>query len=196
MKLILFDFDGTLTTKDSFLEFIKFTDGQVKFYFALLLLSPVLVGMKLGLVSNEYAKGLLLAFFYKGKPKEELEALGEQFFEKKLSKLLRPKGLEEIQKHQAAHQEIALVSASVDFWLKPFARQMNMKLICTKSAYQNGKFSGKFDGKNCIGPEKVKRICEEYHLKDYEILVAYGDTKGDREMLALADEAFFKPFRN
>ncbi|MGB0524661.1 MAG: HAD-IB family hydrolase [Flammeovirgaceae bacterium] len=196
MKLILFDFDGTLTTKDSFLEFIKFTHSPLQLWGGLLLLSPILIGMKLGIFSNEFAKPLLLSLYYRGKSKEELEHLGQLFHRDYLPKILRAKGIAEIQAHQAAGQTLALVSASVEIWLKPFAEQMGMTLICTKAAYRDGKFIGKFDGKNCIGPEKVKRICEAFNLKDFDELIAYGDTAGDREMLALADQTHFKPFRD
>lgn len=42
----VFDFDGTLTTKDTLLEFIKFSCGTGKFYFVFLLYIPLLVLME------------------------------------------------------------------------------------------------------------------------------------------------------
>lgn len=195
MKLILFDFDGTLTTKDSFLEFIKFTHGSWALYLGILLLSPILIGMKLGVISNEFAKSSLLSLYYKGKSHSQLNDLAESFYSTHLSAQLRRKGLEEIKRYQADNQTIALVSASVDIWLKPFAKAMNLILICTEAEFKGDRFSGRFSSMNCIGPEKAKRIRSHFNLDDYEEIIAYGDTRGDREMLELADLSYYKPFR-
>ena len=195
MKLVLFDFDGTLTTKDSFLEFIKFTHGSGRFWLGMLWLSPLLIAMKLSLVSNEFAKAKLLSLFYKNKSKDEIDHWALAFHKDYLPKILRTEGIKKIKEYQADNQEVALVSASVDMWLQPFANQHQLNLICTKAAYLGNRFSGKFDSLNCIGPEKVRRVCKEYDLKKFDQIIAFGDSKGDKEMLALADEAHFKPFR-
>jgi phosphoserine phosphatase len=60
----------------------------------------------------------------------------------------------------------------------------------------NGRFAGRYDGSNCHGIEKVRRIRECFDLNEFDRVYAYGDTPGDRPMLTLADEAFYKPFRD
>ena len=54
--------------------------------------------------------------------------------------------------------------------------------------------TGKTFKKNCHDPEKVKRIRELYNLSDYKYIYAYGNSRGDHEMLDIADERHYKPF--
>lgn len=76
-------------------------------------------------------------------------------------------------------------------------RQKNgIVLIATKLEIRGSKLTGKFASQNCHCIEKVNRIKEIYDLDDYEYIYAYGDSSGDKELLALADESFYKPFRN
>ena len=43
MNLALFDFDGTITNRDSFIDFIKFAKGNLKFFQGFMILSPILI---------------------------------------------------------------------------------------------------------------------------------------------------------
>ena len=78
--LVLFDFDGTLTKKDTMFEFIKFTHGRSILFYKMILMLPTLVKMKLGMVSNASAKLSLLSSFYKGWPQKKMHKAGEDFF--------------------------------------------------------------------------------------------------------------------
>jgi HAD superfamily phosphoserine phosphatase-like hydrolase len=91
--------------------------------------------------------------------------------------------------------EIVIVSASPDNWLKAWCKQFGAALISTKLEVRDRKLTGKIDGKNCRGEEKVRRIRMQYDLSNYDEVYAYGDTKGDKPMLALATFAFYQPFR-
>ncbi len=61
---------------------------------------------------------------------------------------------------------------------------------------KNGIVTGKFSTKNCYGIEKANRVQEVYNFDDYDHIYAYGDSRGDKELLELADESFYKPFRD
>ena len=71
----------------------------------------------------------------------------------------------------------------------------NLDLIATKLEIRNGTVTGKFLSKNCYGIEKAHRVQEQYNLNDYDHIYAYGDSRGDKELLGLADESFYKPFK-
>ena len=51
-----FDFDGTITTKDTLFDFVKFHVGSKNFYKGLIFLSPILILYKLGFIRNDIAK--------------------------------------------------------------------------------------------------------------------------------------------
>ena len=66
MRIYAFDFDGTLTTKDTLIEFIRFSKGIVRLFLGFLLFSPLLILMKLHLYPNWKAKQRVFSWFFKG----------------------------------------------------------------------------------------------------------------------------------
>lgn len=192
--IAFFDFDGTITTKDSFLEFIKFSKGSFAFWKGFLLLSPYLVALKAGLLSNQKAKERVLRYYYRDMTLEAFNIKCREFSQAIIPKLLRPKALERIQWHKANDMEVVLVSASPENWLKDWCAQMDIQLIGTKLELQADRITGNISGHNCHGDEKVRRIKEQYNLSDYQAVYAYGDTSGDRPMLALAQFPFMRAF--
>lgn len=186
MTLALFDFDGTLTRKDSFPAFLTYMLGATGFAKALIKASPTIVAWKYGRATNQQAKEALLSAALKGKSQSTIEQAGQAFAERCLPKLLRPQAEALLQKHQALEHETLLVSASPDAWMNPIAKKLHIKLISSRLAYKEGIFLGKLQGKNCYGQEKVERIKQALSLDQYSRIYAYGDSRGDKEMLELA----------
>lgn len=185
--LVLFDFDGTITTTDSFNEFIRFTHGKNAFYSGLIKHSPFIFLYYLKLLDGAVLKEKMLSTFFRGKTKDELRAQGREFIAfLHREKMIKPGFIELIKKYQAEGAEVAVVSASPDIWINSFCEQYGIAALCTGLEFKGNLFSGKIDGRNCNGPEKKKRILEKYKLADYETIVVYGDSKGDREMMELA----------
>ena len=122
--------------------------------------------------------------------------LAEQYSFKQIANITRPKAIEKIKWHQQQGHEVVIVSASMECWLKAWCQKNTVELIATQLEIKNNKITGKFLSKNCHGIEKVNRIKETYDLSQYDYIYAYGDSRGDKEMLALADESFYKPFRD
>lgn len=192
--LVLFDVDGTLTNADTMFAFAVFSAGKLRLLLALWLVSPVLVGMKLGLVDRGLAKGVLLRVCFAGIDQATLQHAAARFATERLPQLLRPGAREQIEEYRAAGARVVLVSASLDLWLTPIAEALGVALISTEAAWSGERFVG-LAGPNCRGPEKVRRIQAQLDPADYAHCIAYGDSSGDREMLAMADEAHFQPFR-
>ena len=191
-KIYAFDFDGTLTTKDTLLEFIRFAKGTLAFGLGFLRYTHLLVLMKLGVYPNWKAKQKVFAHFFKGMSIDDFDALCQEFAASS-KHLLRPKGIEAINKAQSEGSEVLIVSASIDNWVQPFFA--NVKVLGTQIEVVDGKLTGRFLTKNCYGQEKVNRILALYpNRQDYH-LTAYGDSRGDKDLLAWADESYFKPFR-
>ena len=193
--IAFFDFDGTITTKDTLLEFIRFSKGNARFYLGFMLISPWLIAYKLKVISNQRAKERVLTFFFGRCPVDTFTAWCDRFSVEILPGLIRPGALEEIKRLQTAGIDVVIVSASPENWIRPWTTAMQLSLLATRLEVSGDRLTGKIEGVNCHGKEKVRRIEAAYELKEYSKIYAYGDTKGDLPMLSLADIRFYKPFR-
>ena len=191
-KIYAFDFDGTLTTKDTLIEFIRYAKGSMALGLGFLRYAHLLVLMKLGLYPNYKAKQKVFAHFFKNTTLDDFNALCKAFAASS-SHLLRPNAIEAIDQAIKEESEVVIVSASIDNWVQPFFPQV--KVVGTQIEVIDGKLTGRFITKNCYGQEKVNRILSLYPNRQNYHLTAYGDSRGDKEMLAFADESYFKPFR-
>ena len=219
-KIYAFDFDGTLTTRDTFLAFIRHARGNLAFLWGMLLHSPWLVLMKLGLYPNWKAKQRVFAHFFKGMT---IDDFNQQcwFFAYDKRSLIRPKAIEALRQAQVEGARVLIVSASVENWVgrcieaamatapqhpsisspagggREGATQQPTPItyLCTQIEVDGEHLTGRLLGKNCYGAEKVNRIQEALPQREGYELIAYGDSRGDKEMLDYADERHYKPFR-
>jgi len=193
--IAFFDFDGTITTKDTLLEFIKFSKGRFRFYAGFALNSPWLIALKLKMISNQAAKERMLSWFFRNTPLENFEATCDRFATSILPGLIRPKAMQEIAMLKEKGVPVVVVSASPENWIRPWTGPNSIDLIATKLEINNTKLTGRIQGRNCHGTEKVDRINQSFELSTYSTIYAYGDSSGDKPMLRLATNSFFKPFR-
>lgn len=191
-KIVAFDFDGTLTNKDSLLEFIRHVRGTTALWCGFLRYAPILVLMLLKCYPHGKAKEKIFSYFFKGMSINEFNAVCQQFAASHRH-LLRPKGVAAIEEAQAAGAAVVIISASVDNWVQPFFP--TVKVLGTQIEVRDGLLTGRFLTENCFGQEKVNRLLAVYPDRADYHLTAYGDSQGDRELLAFADEAHYKPFR-
>jgi phosphatidylglycerophosphatase C len=194
-KIAFFDFDGTITTKDSLMEMIKFQKGRLAFYMGFLLHTPWLIAYKLNLYPNHRAKQKILIYFFAGEPEHIFQEKCDLFAESLLPGMIRPGALAEIDQLRKHGFEIVVISASAGNWLRKWTNRLSLKLIATRLEVKNGMITGKIEGKNCYGEQKVVCIREQWDLAEYEEIYAYGDSPGDKPMLALATKSFYQPFR-
>ena len=185
-QLFAFDFDGTLTTRDTLIAFIRYACGTPRFLLGFLLHAPLLVLMKLRLYSNGKAKQRLFSWFFRGMPIETFDALCQSFASTHRH-LLRPETVRLLQQALSEGSEVLVVSASIDNWVQPFFPAVTV--LGTQIEVIDGCLSGRFLTPNCYGQEKVRRILALHPDRSAYRLTAYGDSRGDRELLAFADEA-------
>ncbi|KIM03972.1 MAG: haloacid dehalogenase [Sulfurovum sp. AS07-7] len=195
MKIAFFDFDGTITTDDSLLKFIRFVVGNFKFMQGLAVLSPVLFLYKLKVIPNYKAKQLMLSYFFKGMSEKSFIEVAKKYSLEHIDSIVREDAMKQIQWHQERGDQVVVVSASLECCLKPWCVIHNLDVLATRLKIKEGIVTGQFLTKNCYGIEKEHRIKEAYDLSNYTHIYAYGDSRGDREMLALADTKEYKPFR-
>ncbi len=194
MKIALFDFDGTITKDDTLIKFIRYAVGDIKTTWGMILLSPMLITYKLKLIPNYKAKQWMLSYFFKGMDEQQFQKVAKEYSLKHIDTMLRPKAMEKIAWHKEQGHTIVVVSASIEYWLKPWCDKNDLDLIATKIEVKNGIVTGKFLTQNCYGKEKANRVKEAYNLNNYDCIYGYGDSRGDRELLNLANEKYYQYF--
>ncbi|GAA0563065.1 HAD family hydrolase [Chitinophaga japonensis] len=193
--IAFFDFDGTITRRDTLFEIIRFQKGAPAMYAGLLVLSPALVLFKLKVLSSHTIKQVVLRYFFRGAPQAAFTEKCEAFCRQRLPRLLRPAALGAIQQHLAKGHQVVVVTASAQDWVAPWCTAMGITCIATRLEVENGRLTGNIAGLNCNGDEKVCRIRDAYDLQAFEHVYAYGDSSGDKPMLAIAGTSQYKPFR-
>lgn len=193
--LALFDFDGTITSRDTLWEVIRYQKGSMRLATGLLLLSPALIAYRLKLLSNTRAKQAVMSHFFRDISLDIFQKNCDRFAAEVLPSLIRPAALKEIKRHQDNGTRVLIVSASPENWLTTWCLQTGVECIATRLEVMDNRLTGKIRGKNCHGPEKLRRIKQVVNPMDYDDIYAYGDTRGDLPMLGIAHHSFYKPFR-
>ena len=194
-RLAIFDFDGTITRHDSFLPFLVFCFGYYKVFRVGITVIPILLMYKLNLISNSKAKEIVFEKFFKKIEQGDFNELCRRYSLKKISPTIRIKALEKIIRHKARGDKVIIISASIENWIKPWAESHGIDdVIGTTVEIQDGVLTGKFDTPNCYGKEKVRRFIETYGSPDQYYIYSYGDSRGDKELLAISNEPFYKLF--
>ena len=193
--IVAFDFDGTLTTRDSYTAFLAWRAGPLGYGVGLLSLLPDATGYLLR-PDRGRLKAAATRRFLAGVSQSEIEADAQRFATRFAATLFRPDAMRAWRRWQAKGARLVIVTASPELTVAPFARGLGAShLIGTRLATDAaGRLTGAFDGPNCRGEEKVIRLREAFGA-DLHLAAAYGDTSGDTEMLALAEEKGFRVFQ-
>jgi HAD superfamily hydrolase (TIGR01490 family) len=189
----VFDFDGTIMRGDSLRSFLLAVVGAPRWWGGLIVLSPRLLLYMLGMIPAWRVKEIVLTHFFAGWPEDQLRAAAEKFATDELSQLVKPAALERLRWHQQQRHHTILISASPELYLRPWARSVGIdEISCTRLATEQGVITGRILGKNCRGPEKVERLLALLGDRSRYCICAYGDSDGDKELLALADHAYYR----
>jgi phosphatidylglycerophosphatase C len=193
--IVAFDFDGTLTVADSFTGFLKWHAGPLAYWSGVASLAPMAAGYVRDRDRGRL-KAAAIKHFLGGTSRAELEDAARRYAEGHARRLLRPDALRAWTRWRERGARLVIVSASPEEIVQPFARGLGAdQLLATRLAYDDqDRLTGRLDGLNCRGPEKVRRLQAEFGDKVH-LDAAYGDSDGDREMLAIAEEAGLKVFQ-
>jgi phosphatidylglycerophosphatase C len=194
--VVAFDFDGTLTVRDSFLAFLRWRAGSRRWSAGLLRLAPAAIAY-LFHRDRGRIKAAAVREFLRGVPRAQLETDARTFAEGFSRQLLRPDAVGAWKRWRGDHVRLVIVTASPEMIVAPFARGLGADaLIGTELAFDAGdRVTGSLATPNCRGPEKVTRLRAAFG-DDVEVKAAYGDTRGDREMLAMAEITGYRVFKS
>ena len=191
MNLALFDFDGTITFKDSFAPFIRAAVHPSSSLGRIRLL-PLIAGYRTGIVSASTTRSKIASVVFRGRQESEIRELGASYARETLPGTVRPKAIERIAWHKAQGDTVVVVSAALDVYLAEWCRLASLHVICTQLEVIDGVLSGQYRNGDCTGPEKSRRIRQRYRLEEFAEIYAYGDTSEDSDMLSLAHHRYFR----
>lgn len=194
--IAVFDLDGTITDKDTYLEFIKYSKGKAYYYLGFLLLSPYVVLFYLKLISNHKLKEVFFSFFFRDENYSKIKNQGDKFSELILPILCRNSALKVLEWHTDQNHDILILSASADIWLEKWCKIRGFQLICTEFEVKNDKFTGKLEGNNCHGVDKKSRLTSFLSQHNYAYSFGYGDSKADQYFLQLVNEDYLMALSN
>ncbi|CAK9885509.1 MAG: hypothetical protein XXXJIFNMEKO3_01909 [Candidatus Erwinia impunctatus] len=194
--LSVFDFDGTLTHHDSFIPFLRFAFGNRAFAKKMVRLTVPSLRHLLHRYTRDELKEKLITTFLSGVSEQWIREKAEQFCQRSWTKLMRPSALIAVAAEVTSGVEVTLCSASPRLVLQPFAERLGVKLIGTELESQNGVLTGRISGHNCRSAQKIHRLeavygpLTQYHLR------AWGDTRGDHELLLAAKDPHWRHFHS
>lgn len=192
MDLALFDFDGTLSTREMFPDFVHFAVPRWRLAIGKALLAPVIVGYKLGWVPGNFTRASILAAAFRGVDADALQRLGKRFADEVLAAALRPEAMARLRWHQSRGDVVAVVSGSLDLYLAPWCAQHGVALLCSVVETRAGRLTGRYRGPQCVGEEKARRVREHFDLTRFDCVYAYGDTHEDHALLSIADRRWYR----
>ena len=195
IRIAAFDVDGTLTRRDCVVPFIRQVAGT----------RPMVKQLALGARRSipavvrrdrDCLKALGAHAAFAGRDVAEVQQLADVFAADVFATGLRPDQWSAMSRHAAAGDQIVLVSASFEIYLRPLAELLGANDVLAVRLETDGDiFTGNLVGPNCRGPEKVRRLNEwldEHHGGRANVHVtAYGDPAGDRELLLDSDTAVY-----
>lgn len=193
--LAIFDFDGTITSRDTFNDFIIYNFGLKKFILVLLFISPLILLYLFRLVKNDLSKQIIFFIFFKGMSFSKYKNICNKYARSRLIKFIKLDAKKKIDWHIKCKHILIINSASLFHWIEPWALKNGFKyVIATNIEIKNNLLTGKFDGPCPYGIEKVNRFNKLGFIKNEYTLYVYGDSSGDKKLLEMADYPFFRSF--
>lgn len=187
----LFDFDGTITYADTLTPFVRLAPMRIRALPGWSLLPPMVLGYHAGVVTAAQLRAAAIRVAFTGTRASIVREAGLRYATDVLPTVVRPVARERLDWHRQRGDEIVVVSASLDVYLRPWCEAQGVKCVCNMLQESDGILTGRFMGSDC-GVGKAELIRQQFPDERYDIAFAYGDTDEDREMLALAHRRFYR----
>lgn len=195
-EIVVFDFDGTITTDDTFALFLRYYAGTPKWALKILSLLPVFIAYVLNIIDRNKVKASVIRRFFEGESIASIDARAKTFAETVIPPLIRPQAQIELDIKKQAPESLYICSASIGPYLRHWGASQGINnILATELEEREGVCTGNIKGWNVWGSGKIRRIEAEFAPNPVKIKEAYGDTRGDKEMLHAADVSHWKPFR-
>lgn len=192
MGLVFSDFDGTVTRYDTILPLgIAMAMDHPNPAGTLTEFLKSFLQLKLRLITNQQFKEAMAVALLAGRSVDDVLSEIDKHFEQ-FAGLVDVEMLHVLQEHRANGDEVYFISSNFELFIQRFADAWQMNgAIATKSEVENERFTGRLLGNSCDGLEKVLRIQERFGEERSRDAVAYGDSRGDIELLSYVREGYW-----
>ena len=196
-----FDFDGTLLAGDTLMilhRLLRSPWGQLIDGLQLL---PDLLLWKSGQRSTDWFKQMFLRLILDQRMCNRSAKQNEMLYGLTLANALwdrlRPEALARLEWHRQQGHRLIIISASPRLLVQPIADRLSVELIATETNKPCHTETIRLISANCKGQQKVERLkdCLQQTLEHLE-LHAYGDSRGDRELLRCATHPHWRSFKS
>ena len=195
-EIVVFDFDGTITTKDTFALFLRYYAGPIRWAVNILILLPIFAAYGLKIIDRNAVKAHVIKRFFKGEQVSRVTTKAERFAKDVIPTLIRPQAQDCLDRKKQAGESLYICSASIAPYLRAWgASQGITQILATELESEGEHYTGAIKGYNIWGQGKVRRILAEFAPNTITIKEAYGDSRGDRELLHAAQASYYRPFR-
>jgi len=191
MRLVIFDFDGTLIKKDSLGEFLKYYYDKEAYLKKIFLFLPTFLLYKLKLIKNDIAKQKLIKIFFENEDEDIFKKKAKKFALERVDTFLNDKIYKQFQSHKLNGDRIIIISASFECWISQWAKKEEVEFLSTILEIKDNRLTGRFYTENCYGKEKVNRLKNYLDISKYDDIISYGDSKGDEYIFKISTQ-FYK----
>lgn len=188
----VFDLDGTLTHKDTLLAFLRRAAGAPRTALAVMAAGGLLLRSRIGPDSgreqaSHSAKEAVIRRLLAGKDLTTLATQARSFAEAVIANGLRPDIVARVDHHRRAGHELVMVTASPELYAGPIGEMLGFDVVLGTrlEVGEDGCLTGRLEGANCRGAEKVERL-RAWAASPDVVVHAYGDSAGDRQLLESA----------
>ncbi|WP_122901247.1 HAD-IB family phosphatase [Acinetobacter sp. B51(2017)] len=188
-NLALFDFDGTLCRQDSFTGFIFYALKKRHIVRQGLKILPQIQAYYRKRYPADQMRQTLFYTMFKDQDATSIQTIANEYAQSLIG-TLDSALLIRLKAHQARGDRVALVSASLDLYLKPLCDYLDIDLICTQPQIRQSKLTGHYQTPDCSAEQKSLRVQAAYDLTQFANIYAYGNSHEDEALLALADYPF------
>ena len=190
--LALFDFDGTITTRETFPDLLVAATPRWRLIAGRVLLAPIVIAYRLGVLSGIRTRAALVRYAFSGLPAARVASAGAMLAATRLPALVRPQMQARIDWHRARGDTVVVVSGNLDLMLAPWCAAQGVALLCSTLEQLDGRLTGRYAGTQCAGDEKARRVHAAYPRQAFAQVYAYGDTDEDLALLRIADHATWR----
>ena len=180
MSIAIFDLDGTITHRDTLFPLVL--RHLAPRPWTLLRLLGVIPGVIRYAFDRDRGllKQALLRATMRGTSRADIDALARDFVRDKIARGCFRDALAAIRRHRDRGHLLVLMSASVDFYVPEFGRQLGFdRVISTEVRWIGDRLDGTLTSANRLGEEKARCVRELLAERHHSESFAYGNSVSD-----------------